>query len=116
MTRGRPLCFMYLLTVRESTKMPSLSDSSSAIRPSPQLGFCSAIVLMRARRFLGNGGRPADRDFHRQNNRNPARCQRTNVLGLTIASACAQGKNRLKTTRATLAAGVGRRRRTFRSW
>jgi hypothetical protein len=28
------------------------------------------------------------------------------VLGLTIASACAQGKNRLKTTNATFAAGV----------
>jgi hypothetical protein len=32
-----------------------LSDSSSAIRPSPQLGFSRAIVTMGARRFLGSG-------------------------------------------------------------
>jgi hypothetical protein len=91
-------------------------DSSSAMRPSPQHGFSSAIVMMSARRFLGSGGRPSARDFHRQNSRNPPRCQRTNVLGLTIASACAHGKNRLKTTSASFAAGVGRRRRAFRSW
>jgi len=34
--------------------------------------------------------------FHRQNSRNPARCQRTIVLGLTIASVPSPGKNRLK--------------------
>jgi len=94
---GAPALLYVFAYGTESTKMPSLSDSSSAIRPSPQLGFSSAIVLMSARRFLGKSGRPADRDFHRQNSRNPARCQRTNVLGVTIASACAQGKNRLKT-------------------
>jgi hypothetical protein len=101
---------MYLPTVRESTKKPSLSDSSSAMRPSPQLGFSCAMVMMSARRFFGRGGRPTARDFQRQNSRNPARYQRMSVLGLTIASACVHGENRLKTTRASFAAGVGRRR------
>jgi hypothetical protein len=109
--RGRPLSSMYLPTVRESTKTPSLSDSSSAMRPSPQLGFSLAMVRMSACKFLGRVGRPGPRDFQRQNSRKPARCQRTNVLGLTIASAPLQGNNRLKTTSASFAAGVGRRRR-----
>ena len=61
---------------------------------------------MSARRFLGNGGRPECRDFQHQNRRNPARCQRTNVSGLTIARALAQGKNRLRITRANFAGGV----------
>ena len=73
------------------------------------------MVTISVRMFFGSGGRPTDRDFHRQNSRKPARCQRTNVHGFTMASAVAQGKNRLNTTSASLAAGVGRRRRVFRS-
>jgi hypothetical protein len=46
----------------------------------------------RQGRFLGSGGLPGARDFHRQSSRNPARCQRTKVLGLTIASAPFQEK------------------------
>src|SRR5262249_28470243 len=47
---------------------------------------------------------------------NPARCQRTNVLGLTIARVLSQGKNRLNNTSVNFTAGVERRRRAFRSW
>jgi len=39
----------------------------------------------------------------------------TKVLGRTIDSACAHGKNRLKKTNASLAAGGGRRRGVFLS-
>src|ERR1043166_8783074 len=104
-----PPCFRYLPMIRESTNRPSLSESSSAIRSSPQLGFSCAIFTMSVRRFLGSGGRPACRDLQRQNRRNPARCQRTNVSGLTIARALAQGKNRLSITKANFAAEFGRR-------
>jgi len=61
--------------------------------------------MMSARRFLGSGGRATAQDFLRQNSRNPARRPRTNVLGLTIASACAHGNNG-KTTSASFVAGV----------
>ena len=109
--RGRRLCFMYLPTVRESTRMPSLSDSSSAMRPCPQLGFSLAVVRTSVCKFFCSGGHPGPRDFQRQNRRRPARCQRTSVLGLTIASAPVQGKNRLKATSASLWSAWGDVRR-----
>ena len=67
--------------------MPSLSWSSSAIRASPQIGFSAAILRMSCRRLFGSRGRPRGLDFHRQNRRNPFRCQRMKVSGLTTSSA-----------------------------
>ena len=50
--------FMCLPIVRELIKTPRLSDSSSAIRSSLQLGFSRAMVRMSACKFLGSGGFP----------------------------------------------------------
>src|SRR5207247_8369033 len=41
----------------------------------------------------GTRGRPAGRDFHFQNNRNPFRCQRISVSGFTIVRASRHSKN-----------------------
>ena len=73
--------------------MPSLSWSSSAIRASPQIGFSAAILRMGCRRLFGSRGRPRGLDFHRQNRRNPFRCQRMKVSGLTTRSAERQAKS-----------------------
>ena len=62
------------------------------MRSSPQEGFSFAMRRIRARNALGIGGRPG-RDFHRQNNFHPARCQRIIVAGCTITRASRQLKN-----------------------
>jgi len=67
--------FKYLRTVRDDTRMPSLSCSSFAIRSSPQVGFSRPISWISTRRFLGSFGRPGWRDFQRQKIRKAVRCQ-----------------------------------------
>jgi len=64
--------------------MPSLS-SSPWIRGAPQNGLARLMSRINWRISRGTFGLPPRaRDFHRQNNRNPARCQRMTVSGLTI--------------------------------
>ena len=63
------------------------------MRSSPHEGFSFAIRRIRARICCGIGSRPG-RDFNRQNNFHPARCQRIIVSGRTTTSASRQLKNR----------------------
>src|SRR5208337_4994775 len=70
----------YLRTVRGETRMPSLRESSSATRSSPQVMFSLTMRAMIWRMSLGSAGRPP-RDFQRQYRLKPLRCQRTNVPG-----------------------------------
>jgi len=67
--------------------MPSFSFNSLAICRSPQVGFSLAIWRINAWMFFGSRGLPPGRDFHRQNRRNPLRCQRISVSGLTTTKA-----------------------------
>ena len=92
--RGRPggRFGKYLRTVRGEIRIPSLSSSSLAIRSSPHSTFSRAILRISARSSFGIGGRPA-RDFIRQNNRQPARCQRIIVAGCTTTSALRQSNS-----------------------
>jgi hypothetical protein len=83
----------YFPTVRGEIRMPSFTDSSSAILSSPQLGFSWAICRTSFRIFFGSAGRPRLRDFHRQNIRNAVRCHLMNVSDLAIAKALRQSKN-----------------------
>lgn len=76
----------YLRTVRGDPRRPSVSSSSLARRSSPQEGLSRAIRRMSPCNSVGSGGRP-DRDFPRQNRRNPWRCQRVNVAGCTMTRA-----------------------------
>src|SRR3989442_15577310 len=69
--------------------MPIFNKSSSAIRSSPQVGLFSAVSPISLRTSTGTRGRPADRDFHFQNNRNPFRCRRISVSGFTTVRASA---------------------------
>src|ERR1035438_2115084 len=48
---ARPGESRYFAMVRAATRMPSLSESSPAIRCSPQVGFSGAIRLTNSRRF-----------------------------------------------------------------
>jgi len=105
---------MYLRTVRGETRIPSLTSSSLAMRSWPQEGFSAAIFRMSARSSGGIGGRPGH-DFNRQNKRKACRCQRINVLGVTLTSAPRQSKNRDSATNAILLAGSARRGLTPRS-
>jgi hypothetical protein len=92
------LAGMYRLTVRGDTRMPSFTRSSAAIRSSPHLRFAVAIVAISARRSAGIGGRPAGRDFQRQNSRKPCRCQRISVSGFTKVSKRRHSRIRDKAT------------------
>src|SRR5438874_298369 len=56
----------YFFTVRGETKIPSLSDNSSATRSCPQVGLSIAISAINFCIFLGSRGLPP-RDFQRQN-------------------------------------------------
>ncbi len=69
------------------TSMPSFK-SSPCILGAPHKEF--SMLICRIRRRISNDmvGRPGRHlDFQRQYNRNPARCQRMTVSGLTIARA-----------------------------
>src|SRR5215467_10520200 len=66
--------------------MVSLSFNSLAMRSCPQVGFSAAISRMSLRRCVGICGLPTGRDFQRQKRRNPLRCQRRKVSGLTFTS------------------------------
>ena len=70
---------------------------------------------MRACRSAGIGGRPR-RDFHRQNRRNPWRCQRSNVAGCTMTNAWRQSNQRASQVRAMRMAFVACCGFTCRSW
>jgi hypothetical protein len=101
--RGPPRS-RYLPTVRGETRMPNFSDNSSAIRPSPHVGFSRAMWRTSSQISFGSSGRPGLRDFHRQNILNALRCHLTNVSGFMIARAPCQSKN---FARATIARRVG---------
>ena len=103
--RGRFIS-RYRRTVRGETRMPSLRSNSLAIRSSPQLGLSRSIARISALRFLGSGGRPRRRDFHRHNIRRAVRCHVMNVSGLTITRAHRQSKNRASVIIGKRVAGV----------
>ena len=67
--------------------MPSLR-SSPWIRGAPHSGLARLMSRINWRISSGTFGLPPRRrDFHRQNKRKPARCQRMTVSGLTITKA-----------------------------
>jgi hypothetical protein len=55
-------------------------------------------------------------DFQRQNSRNPLRCQRMNVSGLTTTSDVRQSNSRLTVTISHLVASSARCGLILRSW
>jgi hypothetical protein len=77
---------MDLRTVLGETRTPSFINNSLAMRSSPHSGFSAAIVRISARSSTGIGGRPS-LHLNRQNNRQPARCQRRTVCGRTMTTA-----------------------------
>ena len=92
---------MYLRTVRDETRRPSLSSSSLTIRSSPHSGFSSAICRMIWRNSTRMPGR-SGLDLNRQNRRQPAQCQRIIVPGRATTSASSQSHGRdSASTRAT---------------
>jgi hypothetical protein len=95
--------------------MPSLTRSSAAIRSSPQVRFAAAIVAIDCCKSVGIGGRPGARDFQRQNNRNPFRCQRMSVSAFTTVSKWRHSRKRDKPTRMIRVASLARRGFTSRS-
>ena len=102
-------CSIYFLTVRGETRICSLSQSSSAIRSSPQVRFSVAIRRIKRRTSADIDGRPTGLDFKRQKRRNAARCQPIKVAGLTISKALRQSKKRAsldKTNRSAALVGA----------
>lgn len=79
----------YARTVRGETKIPNFTDSSAAMRSSPQVGFSCTMRTISWRRFSGIRGLP-NRDLHRQNSLNPFQRQPMRVSGLTIINAALQ--------------------------
>ncbi len=78
---------IYLATLVCPISIPSLSNSPW-IRGAPQSELAMLISRISFRISSGTVGRPPRRlDLQHQYNRKPARCQRTIVLGFTIASA-----------------------------
>src|SRR5262245_41115104 len=96
--------------VSQSARQPSTKAHCS----SPHDGLSRAMQRMSACRSAGMGGRPGV-DCHRQNSRNPWRCQRLSVAGCTAAKAWRQSNQRQSQTRAIRVAWVARRGLMFRS-
>ena len=85
------------------------------MRSSPHVRFAVAIVAISSRRSAGIGGRPAARDFQRQNSRKPFRCQRMSVSGSTMVSKRRHSTIRDKATSVMRVASSARRGFTCRS-
>jgi len=81
-----------------------------------QVGFSAAISAMSLRRSLGIRGLPTGRDFQRHNRRNPFRCQRMNVSGLTFTRASRHENMRPRITIRSRVESLARCGLTFRSW
>ena len=106
----------YFSTVRGETWIPSFSFNSSAMRPCPHVGFSAAISRISFRRSLGRQGLPVGFDFQRQQIRNPLRCQRMSVSGLTLTSAPRQANHRLRVAISQRVESSARRGLRWRSW
>ncbi len=79
---------IYRWTVRFATRMPSFK-SSPRMRSAPQRRFSIAMRRMGAMTSGAMRGsrKPSERDLFRRGTRNPARCQRRTVSGLTRSRA-----------------------------
>ena len=83
---------LYLATVRGETRYPSLANSPQ-IMFSPQVALSRHMRRMSLRRSMSTGGRPRRRrDCHRQSSRQPARCHRMRVSGLTTRTAARRSR------------------------
>ena len=110
----RGLMGMYFRTVRGETRVPSFTNSSLAIRSSPQSGFSVAILRISARSSPESGGRPG-RDLNRHSSLHPARCHRIIVAGRTTTRALRHSNSLASTAKLTRLAGSRRRGRAPRS-
>ena len=106
----------YFSTIRGETRIPSFSFNSLAMRLSPQVGFSAPISRISCRSCLGRRGLPASFDFQRQESRNPLRCQRISVSGLTFTSASRHWSIRLRVAIIHRVESSARCGLTFRSW
>src|SRR4051812_5394822 len=86
--------------------MCSFSNSSSAMRCSPQVGFSAAKRRIKFLTSAVTGGLPTGLDLQRQNKRNALRCQPIKVAGFTISSALRQSNQRASLENTSLSAGV----------
>jgi hypothetical protein len=75
----------------------------------------AAISRMSRRKSLGICGLPTGRDFQRQKRRNPLRCQRRNVSGLTFTRASRHENMRPSIRIISRVESCARRGFTFRS-
>ena len=98
----------------ESLRWMSSLASSSMMHGLPQVGLSRHMALMSARTSRSTRGRPPlGRLFHRQNRRNPARCQAITVVGLTMVSNSSQrGHTRRNATQKSRSEPVSRGRLT----
>ena len=94
--------------MRGETVRPSFRRSSSARRSSPQVGFARAMATISRCRSTGMVGRPG-RDFPRQNSRQPWRCHRISVSGLTTVRSARQSRNRERMSSAARVDALARR-------
>jgi hypothetical protein len=86
--------------------MCSFSNSSSAMRCSPQVGFSAAKRRIKSLTSAVTGGLPTGLDLQRQNRRNAWRCQPIKVAGLTISNALRQSNHRASLENTNLSPGV----------
>ena len=91
-----------------------LQQEIDAIRSSPHEGLLLTMLAISCRSSWGIRGRPA-RDFHFQNSRNPFRCHRIRVSGLTMVKACRHSKNVASSAMVKRTASVARLGLFFRS-
>ena len=97
---------LYLATVPGESRICSFSNSSSAMRCSPQLGFSAAKRRIKFLTSTVTRGLPTGCDLQRQKRRNALRCQPIKVAGLTIINAPRQSNQRASLENTNLSAGV----------
>src|SRR3954467_5510321 len=104
--RGRGGCLLYLATVRGESRICNFSNSSSALRCSPQVEFSAAKRRIKFLTSTLTRGLPTGCDFQRQKRRNALRCQPIKVAGLTIINAPRQSNQRASLENTNLSPGV----------
>src|SRR6478609_8902343 len=104
--RGPGRCLLYWATVRGESRICSFSNSSSAIRCCPQVGFSAAKRRIKFLTSAVTRGFPTGLDFQRQQKRNALRCQPIKVAGFTIINALSQSNQRASLDNTNLSARV----------
>lgn len=109
-------CFRYCRWFVVTPRCTPLASVHQRYVPRPQVTLAAAICRIKSLSSCARRGLPVDFDFQRQKSRNPLRCHRSRVSGLTITRAPRHTNSLLSCTIIHRVELSARRGLILRSW